>query len=104
MKRVFKIADYKPSYAQWFVKLDLSAWLEDETIDEVTLTAKKTSDGSDVSTTVLDTSKTVLLGAIVKPFIKAGDSGQEYRLTVQVDTVEGSSDEFYIDWKVLDDQ
>ena len=104
MKRTFQIPEYKPSYAKWFVKLDVSAWLEDETIDEVTLSAKKLSDGSDVSTTVLDTTKTVVLGSEIKPFIQNGTSGEEYRLTVKVDTEEGSSDEFYIDWKVLEDQ
>lgn len=107
MKRTFEIPDYKPSYAKWYVKLDVSAWLGDETISSVTVTAKNKTTGVDESTgttSIIDTSKTTISGSVVKPFIQNGTSGEQYKMTVKLLTTEGSADEFYVEWKVLDDQ
>ena len=96
MIREFIITEPKPSYAQWFIEVDLSVWLGSETIDSVDFKAKQISDGLDVSNVVLDATKSAFTGTVLKPFIRGGVSGRSYIAIMKVITnsVSVVTDEF----------
>lgn len=94
-KRDFVLNDPKPSFAQWFVIVDISEWLgSTETIQSVTYTARCVENGDDVSSTVLDATKNTYdnTNGHVKPFIQGGTPGYSYLVEMQVTTDQGSRD------------
>lgn len=99
-KRYFQISLSKPTYAQWFVELDISQWVGSETLDTVNFSAKEKETGSDVSTVILDDVKCTYANNILKPFIRAGTDKIDYRITIECGTQEGSKEVFYIDFDV----
>lgn len=104
MIREFIIDDPKPSYAQWFAEIDLSAWLGSEVVDSVSFSAKRIDDGVDVSSTLLDSAKNTYTSTTLKPFIRGGESGSKYLVTIKVttNTSEAVKEEFYIALRVQD--
>jgi hypothetical protein len=76
-----------------FVEIDITDWLETETIDTVTFSAVD-SDGVDATATVIDDGLSGFNGALVLPYIKGGVDGERYNVLCQVETVEGNYQEF----------
>ena len=99
-KRYFQISSSKPSYAQWFIQLSIATWVGTETIKTVNFSAKNKDDDVDASDVVLDSVKNTYSGTTLKPFVRAGVDLNEYRVVIQVETNEGSKEEFYIDFDV----
>jgi hypothetical protein len=101
-KRYFQSGGAKPSFAQWFVQLDITTWVSNETLSNVNFSCKNKETGDDVTNTVLDPVKCTYTGNILKPFIRAGENLMEYRTTIEVETAEGSKESFYIDHDIYD--
>lgn len=100
-KRYFELSEPKPAFSKFFATLDISNWLETENISQVNFSAKeRDEDGGDVSSTVLDPAKNTYTGALLKPYIQAGEEDKRYRATITVQTVEQSYEVFYIDWRI----
>lgn len=99
-KRYFHIPEPKPIFSKFFARLDVSKWLESESIQQVNFSAKDVEDDSDASTTILDQAKCTYSSPYLKPYIQAGTEGARYRVKIQVQTVELSFEEFYIDFRV----
>ena len=99
-KRYFQIDLAKPTFAQWFAELDISQWVGQETLQTVNFSAKEKETGDDVSTVVLDQGKCTYATNVLKPFIQAGEDKTDYRITIQVETTEGSKESFFIDFDV----
>lgn len=104
MKRLWELDGMKPTTAQFFLTLDLTQWLGTESITGVTFTAKNADTGEVVTTTVIDTTKCTYTGALVKPFIRAGASGNTYVVKMEVTTnsTPETKDSFYIQFSVQD--
>ena len=85
----------KAIYDEAYVEIDIAEWLENETINAVTFTAVD-SDGTDATSVVLDVGQSTFSGSLVYPFIKGGVDLQRYTVLCQVDTVEGSQQEFRV--------
>jgi len=100
--RHFEIPDAKPIFAAWLAEVDISEFLEDDTIDSVEWTAA-TEDGTDATGTVLTVDSCTYDNddGLLKPWIKAGTSGETYICTMQVTTDGGSQEEFYLRWSVI---
>jgi hypothetical protein len=102
MRRLWEVPGYKPSTAEFQVSLDLTTWLGTETIEAVTFSAKKLSDGSTDTTNVLDADKNAYTAVLVKPWIKGGTSGETYHVKMAVTTNEGTKDTFIVQFAVYD--
>jgi len=102
MKRLWEIPGYKPSTAEFQVSLDLSAWLGTENVEAVTFTAKEVGAGTDVTTSVLDSNKNAYSASIVRPWIKGGESGKTYQVSMAVTTNQTTKDIFVIQFSVYD--
>ena len=101
-KRMFNLPEEKPAYAQWFVVVDITDFLGDETINTVEYSAVKESTGEDASSIVLDQVKCTFTGAYIKPFIRAGTPGETYLVELRMETVEGTRDVFWVRFDVID--
>lgn len=95
MQRVFTIKDKKPLFAQWFVEIDLLAFLNSETITGVEFTATDSA-GADKTTVILDAAKNTYTTTTVKPFVKGGVSAEKYKIKMQVSSGAYTKDEFYL--------
>jgi len=96
MERVATIEVFKPPYDEWFVTIDLSTWLDDDTISAVAYTAVKDSDDSDATAAVLDAGENTNTTTLLKPYIKGGAAGENYTVVCRVDTANGDHGEWYI--------
>ena len=99
-KRYFDIPEAKPNYSKFFARLDITKWLNGESIQTVNFSAKDREDDSDASTTVLDQAKCTYNEPYLLPYVQAGTEGARYRVKLRVQTVELSYEEFYIDFRV----
>ena len=99
----FQLPLLKPSYARWFIDIDISNWIGTETIQTVNFSAKEEGgeDGGATST-VLDVAKCTRSDNVLKPYIMGGESGKRYHVIMQVVTAEESRDEFALTFKVND--
>jgi len=100
--RHFEVPDKKPAFAAWFAEIDISEFLESDTISAVTWTAAK-EDGTDATSDVITegTCDYDNDDGLLKPWIKAGTSGETYICTMKVTTTNGSKEEFYLRWSVI---
>jgi hypothetical protein len=100
--RHFEIPDSKPVFAAWLAEINITEFLEDDTIDDVVFTAAK-EDGTDATSDVLTDALCTYDNddGLIKPYIKAGASGETYICTMQVTTDGGSQEEFYLRWSVI---
>lgn len=99
---IFTLPDFKPSYDEYFISIDLTDWLGDEQVSSVTFTATKKSDDSDATSDVLDTGVCTNTTVLVKPWIKGGEDGESYQVKMQVSADGGSKGEFYLEFSVKD--
>lgn len=100
--RYFYIEDKKPPAAKWPVPIDISNWLGTETLDVVTYTAKRLDTGEDATAEVLDLNNSVETTTQLKPFVQGGSGEITYQIKCHVTTVEGSEDDFFIQFTVKD--
>lgn len=101
MSELFKFANTKTSFEHGHASIDISAWLKTETINTVTFSARnKSTNVTDNS--VLDLVKSTFSSVYLKPYIKAGVSGRQYRIYMHVDTHQESGGDFFIDFEVKD--
>ena len=100
--RHFEIPDAKPAFAAWLVEIDISEFLEDDSISTVGWTAAK-EDGTDTTADVITVGSCTYDNddGLLKPWIKAGTSGETYICTMQVTTTNGSQEEYYLRWSVV---
>ena len=100
--RHFEVPDSKPIFAAWLAEIDISEFLGDDTIDDVDFAAA-TEDGTDATYDVLTAELCAYDNdeGLIKPYIKAGTSGETYICTMQVTTDGGSQEEFYLRWSVI---
>lgn len=85
----------KANYDEAFTEINISEWLENETIQDVTFSAVDSAD-VDATSEVLDLGLSAYAGTYVYPFIKGGVDGEKYTVLCQVDTIEGSQQEFRV--------
>jgi len=100
--RDFEYPDSKPVFTAGLVEIDISTWLGDDTISSVGWTAA-TEAGDDATATVLTVGSCDYdndLG-LIKPYIKAGTSGETYICTMQVTTTGGDQEVFTLRWTVI---
>jgi len=57
-----------------------------ETISSYTIAATKVSDGSDATSTVINSAGNAKSGSYVYTFVKAGTSGEKYKITFKATT------------------
>lgn len=98
--RLFEITSPKPQYAQWYVDIDLTEWLDGENISNVVFSAIETSTGIDASDKILDPLKNIYTTKKLRPYISNGESGKSYLVTMKFITDKESQDEFYLKLRV----
>jgi hypothetical protein len=101
MSELFKFANTKTSQEHGHVSVDISTWLKTETINAVIFSARNRKTNV-IDTSVIDSVKSTFSGVYLKPYIKNGVSGQQYRIYMHVDTHEDSGGDFFIDFEVKD--
>ena len=89
----------KATFDEGYVEIDISDWLETETIDDVTFSAKDSA-GADATSVVLDVGQCTFVGSNVYPFIRGGVDLERYYVLCQVETIEGSQQEFRVVFNV----
>lgn len=100
--RDFELPDSKPVFSKGPVEIDISTWLGDDTIASVGWAAA-TEAGVDATSDVLTVGSCSYdndLG-LIKPYIKAGTSGETYICTMQVTTTGGDQEVFTLRWTVI---
>lgn len=80
--RTFVIKQPKPPWDAFFVEVDVSSWLDTDTISSVTFSATD-SDGNDATNDVLDPAKNTNTTTTIKPYITGGDSGKTYSVVMK---------------------
>ncbi len=100
--RKFFIPGNKPTYSRFFVDIDIKKWLDSAAINSADFTAIDTGDNSDVSDTVLDSSKCTYASGILKPYIRAGTSNHRYKAKIDFVDSNGDRDAVYLYWTVRD--
>ena len=91
-KRLFNLPESKPVFSQWFVSIDISEWLETETIQTVAFSALREGPGEDATSVILDPAKCTYSGSVLKPFIRGGVIGATYLIEIRVTTNAGSKE------------
>ena len=94
--RIATIDVFKPPYDEWYVSVDLSTWLGNDTISSVAYTAKKDSDESDATADVIDAGSSTNTNTVLQPYIKGGEDGENYTVICKVTTANSDHGEFYI--------
>jgi hypothetical protein len=100
-KRLFNLTEEKPAFSQWFVTVDITDFLGDETIQGVVFTAIREGTGENVSDVVLDQLKCTYTGGYLRPFIRGGQPGATYLVEMRVTTIEGTQEVFWIRFDVI---
>jgi hypothetical protein len=101
-ERDFDYPDSKPVFTAGLIEIDISRWLGDDTFDNVDFAAA-TEAGDDATSTVLAVGSCTYdstLG-LLKPYIKAGASGETYICTMEVTTAGGDQEVFTLRWSVI---
>ena len=101
MSERFKLAEPKSAWEKWFVEVDVAKWLGEETIASVEFLAKSDS-GEDVTATLLDAAKNTWSGSLVKPYVRAGTSGNRYFILLRVTSSGQNYREFVVELLVKD--
>lgn len=84
MRRLFTIIGKKPPIAEFPVSLDLSAYLGTQTILSVSYDATNLTTQTSAATSILDNSKSSNGTSIVKPWIRGGTPGNQYKVLAEV--------------------
>lgn len=101
MAERFVLPEIKSSWEQYFVEVDATAWLGEETISSVSFSAKAAS-GEDVTASLLDAAKNTYTATAVRPYLRGGTSGQRYYVLLRAETTGGNFREFVIELYVQD--
>jgi endonuclease V-like protein UPF0215 family len=92
------IIDYSLAPTDQFqVTIDLTTWLDGDTIDTVTYTAED-EDGNDATDTVIDAVLSTNTDTQARAYIKGGVDGTVYTVTCKAVTTNGDIKSFYIKW------
>jgi len=89
----------KAIFDEAYVEIDITEWLEDETIQTVDFSAVDEL-GADATSVVLDVGQSTFNGVYLYPFVVGGVDATRYYVLCQVTTVEGSQQEFRVTFKV----
>jgi len=98
--RDFNVPDAKPVWAEWPCSVDISSWLNGDTISAIDVSAV-TADGANASATVLDELKHTYTTTSIIPWIKAGAPETDYIVIVKVTATGGAKELFTIRFSVL---
>lgn len=101
MSERFVLNEMKSSWEKYFVEVDASAWLGEETIVAVSFAAKDAA-GNGVTDTLLDPAKNTYSASTIKPYIQGGVSGTRYYVLLRVESSGGNFREFVIELLVQD--
>jgi hypothetical protein len=86
---------------QFEVTIDISTWLDGDTIDSVAFTAID-SDGDSATSTVINSSLSTYSDYLINAYIIGGAAGNSYIVKCNVITANGDKKAFYIKW-ICDD-
>ena len=102
--RRFVLSKSKPVFAEWYVSIDLTNWLNGEQISTVVFSAVRKDTGADATAAVLTAANCTYTSSVVKPFIKGGTDGVTYVAKMQVtsNASPASKDEFYLQFTIDD--
>jgi hypothetical protein len=89
----------KATFDEAFTEVNIADWLGQETISDVTFSAVDSA-GGDATAAVLDLILSTFTGTYLYPWIKGGVDGEKYTVLCQVDTAEGSQQEFRVIFKI----
>ncbi len=89
----------KANYDAAYVEIDITEWLESETIQAVTYSAVDSS-GADATAEVLDLLRSNYSGTLLLPYVKGGINLEQYTVLCRVDTLEGNHQEFRLKFNV----
>jgi hypothetical protein len=82
---------------QFQVTIDITTWLDGDTIDSVTFTATD-EDGEDATDDVLVTGSCSYTDTQIRAYIKGGTDGTVYTVKCAVVTAASDKKSFYIKW------
>jgi len=82
---------------EFMVTIDISDWLDTDTISSVVYSAVD-GNGNDVAATVLDAAKHTNTNTVIKPYIKGGADDTKYTVKCLVTTDAGDKKAFYVQW------
>ena len=80
----------KQTGESYYVKFDFSSIDSSLTVSSATVSAKKVSDGSDVTATITTVAKQLIETPIVKVWVTAGSDGVEYQITCKATASNGA--------------
>jgi len=80
----------KQPYEEYYLVFDFADWLGTATISSATVTAVNNSTGVDVTATITTVGSQAKTNTEVKVWVKAGTSGETYKITVKAVASDGS--------------
>ena len=96
----FKIIDPKHPSEEGIVDIDISTWLENDTIKSVTYTAKNRR-GSDVTSSIINSGLSSFSGHHIRPYIQGGVDKESYKVLALVECNEiGDVGAFVVEFSV----
>ena len=98
--RDFNIPDAKPPFSAWPCSIDISRFLDGDTISTMDCSAVSSS-GIDATAIVLDDLKHSYTTTSIIPWVKAGAPDTDYIVIVKVTTSSGAKEVFTIRFSVL---
>jgi hypothetical protein len=98
--RSFNLSSSKPPFAQWYVNIDISKWLDEEVIDSVSYSAKRMDTGVDVTSDIIDSQKSGWNESILRVWIKGGTDKITYKVIASVTTENSAKDQWALIFKV----
>jgi len=101
MGESFSVTEPKTTWEKYYIDIDISTWLDEETISDVTFKAYD-EDGVDVSTTILDSNKCTYSGSIVRIYVQNGTDGEGYYVICKVQSSGNNYKEYMVFFKVQD--
>jgi len=88
---VFKIVNPVHPSEEGFVEIDISVWLNGDTIKDVTYTAKNARTNADATATVLDLGLSTFSGVYLRPYLLGGSVNKvSYKIIAMVECNEVS--------------
>ena len=98
--RSFNLSSSKPPFAQWYVNIDISKWLDTEEIDSASFSAKRTDTGADVTSEIVDSQKSGWDESILRVWIMGGINKVPYKVIASVTTKNSAKDQWSLSFKV----
>lgn len=95
------IPDYVHPDDEFAVDIDISTWLDSDTISSVAYSAVD-EDGDTATTTVLDAAQHSATTTVISPYIKGGTHDVWYIVKMVVSTAGGDEKTFYLKFHCFD--